>query len=110
VVGKTDYLKKQREGLLPEGFALHQNFPNPFNPETTIKYTLTQSADVNLTIFNAVGENVKEFHYAGQQSGYYEVNWNAAEYASGIYLCVLDVLNHETGSRRRAAIKMLLIK
>lgn len=110
VVGKTDYLKKQREGLLPEGFALHQNFPNPFNPETTIKYTLTQSADVNLTIFNAVGENVKEYHYAGQQSGYYEVNWNAAEYASGIYLCVLDVLNHETGSRHRAAIKMLLIK
>jgi len=69
-----------------ETFGLSQNFPNPFNPETKIEYTLAKSGEVILTIYNVQGSQVARFVEGEQKAGTYEVTWNAPGMASGIYL------------------------
>ncbi len=75
----------------PTEFALLQNFPNPFNPETTIGYELAESADVTLQIYNVVGQVVRTLIASESQSvGRYQVRWNGMDdrgtpVSSGIY-------------------------
>ena len=75
----------------PTEFALLQNFPNPFNPDTTIGYELAESADVTLQIYNVVGQVVRTLIAAEPQSvGRYQVRWNGMDdrgtpVSSGIY-------------------------
>ena len=75
----------------PTEFALLQNFPNPFNPETTIGYELAESADVTLQIYNVVGQVVRTLMAAESQSvGRYQVRWDGMDdrgmpVSSGIY-------------------------
>lgn len=70
---------------LPRVLALNQNYPNPFNPSTTIAYSLPERADVNLSIFNILGQHVETLVDETKPAGEYEVNWNAGTIASGIY-------------------------
>ncbi len=81
--------------VLPRGFELQQNFPNPFNPETTISYSLQNPGFVRLTLYNLLGQEVCRLVDEYQQTGDYEVIWNptANEYsaASGIYFYRLSV-------------------
>jgi hypothetical protein len=76
---------------IPNAFNLYQNFPNPFNPLTKIKYDLPKSVsggvNVTIKIYDIIGREVtilvnNEFKKAGR----YEVNWNASNYASGVYI------------------------
>ena len=69
----------------PTSFELNQNFPNPFNPETTIKYSLPQSGDVAMIIYNLLGQEVAKLVSEIQQGGYHSVTWNASNVSSGIY-------------------------
>jgi hypothetical protein len=74
----------------PTEFALLQNFPNPFNPETTIKYNLAEGANVQLRIYNIVGQVVKTLVGEQQSAGRYQVRWDGtddrgATVSSGIY-------------------------
>jgi hypothetical protein len=75
----------------PTEFALLQNFPNPFNPETTIGYELAESADVTLQIYNVVGQVVRTLIASESQSvGRYQVRWDGMDdrgmpVSSGIY-------------------------
>ena len=75
----------------PTEFALLQNFPNPFNPDTTIGYELAESADVTLQIYNVVGQVVRTLMAAESQSvGRYQVRWDGMDdrgmpVSSGIY-------------------------
>ena len=75
----------------PTEFALLQNFPNPFNPDTTIGYELAESADVTLQIYNVVGQVVRTLIAAESQSvGRYQVRWDGMDdrgtpVSSGIY-------------------------
>ncbi len=76
---------------LPRSYALHQNFPNPFNPSTTIKYDLKQSGRVVLTVYNLLGQEVVKLVDENQEAGYKTVQWNGRNgngtpVASGIYL------------------------
>ena len=73
----------------PAGFGLSQNFPNPFNPTTVIRYRLPQAAAVDLSIFNLTGGKVITLVRQKQLPGEYEVRWNASSYASGMYVCRL---------------------
>ena len=68
-----------------ETFNLSQNFPNPFNPETKIEYTLAKPGEAILTIYNIHGGQVARFVNGKQNAGNYEVSWNASGMASGIY-------------------------
>jgi len=74
----------------PTEFALLQNFPNPFNPETTIKYNVAEGANVSLRIYNVVGQVVRTLVAEQQNAGRYTVRWNGADdrgvsVSSGIY-------------------------
>ncbi len=66
-------------------FELSQNYPNPFNPSTKIKYSIPQSADVTLKIFNTLGEEIETLVSEEKPVGTYELNWNAANLPSGVY-------------------------
>ena len=94
----------------PEAFSLTDNFPNPFNPTTTIKYALPQAADVELTVYNVVGQPVRTLVAEYQRAGRYAVEWDATNdsghsLSSGMYFYRL-----EAGGEFREIKKMLLLK
>ena len=75
-----------RNSAVPASDKLFQNYPNPFNPVTTIEYELSKGSYVRLDIYNILGEKVTELVNAFQKPGRYKVDWNAKNFASGIYL------------------------
>ncbi len=79
------------ESGLPNKFALYQNFPNPFNPSTRIKYDLKQETNIKLKIFNILGQKVRSLVNDVQPAGRYNVTWDGTDdsgklVSSGIYL------------------------
>jgi hypothetical protein len=73
----------------PSEFTLGQNFPNPFNPATTIEYAVPHAADVTLTIYNVTGQLVARLVSQRQKPGCYQVSWEAMGLANGLYICAL---------------------
>ena len=95
----------------PEVFALANNYPNPFNPATTIKYALPQAADVELTVYNVVGQPVRTLVAEHQSAGRYVVEWDATNdsghsLSSGMYFYRLEA----AGGEFLEVKKMLLLK
>jgi hypothetical protein len=72
-------------GLLPGQFSLSQNYPNPFNPSTTIYYSLPKSANVKLTVFDVLGNEVTTLVNENKLGGTHKIDFNAGNLASGIY-------------------------
>jgi photosystem II stability/assembly factor-like uncharacterized protein len=70
----------------PIDYSLDQNYPNPFNPNTTIKFGIKEETQVNLTIFNILGEKVRELKNEVMKSGYYEVEFDGSTLVSGVYI------------------------
>jgi len=75
----------------PDSFTLSQNYPNPFNAGTTIRYTLTRSETVRLSIWNTNGQKLKDLVDSHQEPGSYSLQWTAAEISSGIYFYKLSI-------------------
>ncbi len=71
---------------IPSSFALHQNFPNPFNPVTTIRFELASATDVKLSVYDISGRLVEELVNTSMNAGAYDLRWNAAHLSSGMYL------------------------
>jgi len=71
-------------------FELAQNFPNPFNPSTTIKFSIPQSSNVTLKIFNTLGQEVSTLINQNMESGVHTINFDASQLNSGIYFYRLD--------------------
>lgn len=69
----------------PTEFALHQNFPNPFNPTTTIRYSISERTHVSLRLFNLLGQEVMVLIDEDQDRGEHSVHLNASLLASGVY-------------------------
>ncbi|HKI77456.1 MAG TPA: T9SS type A sorting domain-containing protein [Ignavibacteriaceae bacterium] len=70
---------------IPSGYLLSQNYPNPFNPATIIDYEIPKSAFVTLSIYNVLGQEIARLVNEELSAGFYSVNFNAANLASGIY-------------------------
>jgi hypothetical protein len=75
---------------IPIDYVLRQNYPNPFNPTTVIRYQLPVAGDVVLTVFNLLGQKAATLFSGRQQAGYYSIEWDASEMASGIYYYKLE--------------------
>jgi hypothetical protein len=71
-------------------FVLVQNFPNPFNPTTTISYSLPRAGEVSLKIFNLLGEEVATLAFGHREAGTHSIQWDAAGQTSGVYFCRLQ--------------------
>ena len=85
-------------------FSLKQNYPNPFNPATTIEFSLLNNSKVVLTVYNVLGQKVKELLNAELKQGVYHIDLNAEHLSSGLYF-------YELKSEGQSKIlKMSLIK
>ncbi len=76
-------------GTIPDKFELRQNYPNPFNPSTTIGYSLPEISEVQLSVYNMLGQRVAELVNQEMKAGTYQVIWNAQNLSSGIYIVTL---------------------
>ncbi len=83
----------------PTEFVLDQNYPNPWNPTTTIRYGLPRSSFVTLTIFNTLGQQVAQPVNEQLQAGYHEVEFRGDGLASGVYFYRLDVGNFSSAKK-----------
>lgn len=75
---------------VPNKFELNQNFPNPFNPTTSIQFNLPQESDAKLSVFNVLGEEVVELINNKISAGYHSIQFDGAELNSGIYFYKLE--------------------
>ena len=80
--------------LLPDNVVLYDNFPNPFNPMTVIRYALPEDDLVNIIIYNTMGREVKTLINGQRTAGYHSLQWNAsndagAPISAGIYLYMI---------------------
>jgi hypothetical protein len=74
------------EEPLPLRFSLNQNFPNPFNPQTTIEYEIPQAGFVRLVVYDVTGSEVAVLANGGHRAGRHRAEFNAGNLASGVYL------------------------
>ena len=79
------------EPQLPTTFTLHEPYPNPFNPITSLRYDLPEQAEVILTVYDLMGREVTQLVNATQEAGYRSVQWNATDkqgkpVSAGVYL------------------------
>ena len=89
---------------MPTNFKLHQNFPNHFNPITRIKYELPEKTQVNISIYDILGQRVKELKNEMREPGFYEIEFNASNLSSGVYFYLIEA------GKFKDVKKMLLIK
>jgi choice-of-anchor A domain-containing protein/uncharacterized repeat protein (TIGR01451 family) len=87
-----------------KSFAIEQNFPNPFNPNTVIKYSIPKATNVKLEVYDILGRFVTSLVNSYQQAGDYIVNFNASDLTSGVYLYKI------TTDYNTAVKKMVLLK
>lgn len=76
---------KEGEEVQPTEIALDQNYPNPFNPETTIRFQIPEDTHVQLKVFDNLGREVATLMDQQLTAGMHSVNWNASNFASGVY-------------------------
>jgi hypothetical protein len=89
---------------IPDKFELSQNFPNPFNPSTKIRFSLPENSKVRLEVFDIIGQKVTDLAYGDFSAGFHEVNFNSSNLSSGLYIYKL------TANKFISVKNMLLIK
>ncbi len=94
----------KNNSTLPNNFELEQNYPNPFNGQTVIRYRLSRAAQVQLSVFNLLGQKIKTLVSRKQSAGTYRVIFNAENLPSGVYIYRLKI------GAKQFAKKMLLLR
>jgi gluconolactonase len=95
----TDVKSPDNKTGLNNSFELFPNYPNPFNPSTKIRYSLSKSSDVKLSIFSILGQEVATIVNKYQPSGSYEETFNAGKLASGTYIYRLDAGGYSVSNK-----------
>ncbi len=90
---------------IPKVFSLGQNYPNPFNPSTVLKFQVASYKPVKITIYDILGHEIETLVNRNLQPGTYEINWNAANYASGVYFYQMIVDGNIIDTKKLALIK-----
>ena len=76
---------ENKSQYFPDKYALEQNFPNPFNPTTTIGFTIPEKGNVRLSILNILGEEIRVLLNEEKETGYHSINFDASDLPSGVY-------------------------
>ena len=90
--------------VIPDKYSLEQNYPNPFNPETKIRFTLSETGNVKLTIYNILGQEIRRLVDEYKEVGVYTISFDASDLNSGMYIYKLEA-NGFTQTRKMALIK-----
>lgn len=91
-------------GILPTVYALEQNYPNPFNPKTSISFALPNSGNVQLKVYNVLGQEVATLVDQYMAAGNHTADWEAGAFSSGVYFYRLNA------ERYTQTMKMMLLK
>jgi photosystem II stability/assembly factor-like uncharacterized protein len=86
-------------GAMPSEFALHGNYPNPFNASTTISFTLASGSDVELAVYDILGRKVTQLYDGQLNTGSHRIAWSADYMSSGLYFYRLSVNGRENAGR-----------
>ena len=91
----SGYLNTIVDGVLPQDFQLHSNYPNPFNPSTLISYDLAFETNVKLNIYDMRGRMINSLVNQVQNAGMHTIQWDAMDYkgsgvSAGVYLYKLE--------------------
>jgi hypothetical protein len=101
-------------GSLPAAFALHPNYPNPFNPSTRLSYDLASAGSVTLTVYDLLGREVRRLVNGQQSAGRHTVEWDgsgdATKTSSGVYIGRLHVTGETGATVYSASLKLLMMK
>jgi hypothetical protein len=89
---------------MPGQYRLQQNFPNPFNPLTSIRFDVPLTGHVSLVIYDNLGKVTATLVNSVLNSGSYEVKWNGSDFPSGIFFCKIVTDNFEE------TMKMIMVK
>jgi subtilase family serine protease len=119
-VGNREAMKTEGEAVtvvgveeeapgLPASFALHQNYPNPFNPRTTIPFDIAQHADVQIIVYNVLGQRVLVARDEPMSPGHYQQTIDMSTFASGVYFYEIRVMGSGK-ARFRDVRKLVLVK
>lgn len=100
---------------IPTHFKLHDNYPNPFNPETTIQYELPEQSKVQLIIYDLLGREIKTLKSVIEDAGFYSIKWNGKDengnpLTSGMYLLNIYVQSIATDKNFSDSNKLILLK
>lgn len=107
--GTAHYSEAIEVEFMPTAYSLGQNYPNPFNPSTTIKFALPVESKVTVTLYNMLGEKVREIISGQFSAGLQEVKLNASDLASGMYIYNISATGTD-GSNFVDTKKMMLMK
>jgi hypothetical protein len=108
--GTYNYSEEVEVKFSVKTFSLEQNFPNPFNPVTKIKYALPTRSKVRLEIINILGEKLEILVDEIKDAGVQEVEWNADRLTSGIYFYRIYARSVEINKEYSAVKKMIVVK
>ncbi len=104
IVGNATGIDDEKGAVIPDRVDLMQNFPNPFNPITTISFALPEKARVDLNIYNVLGQKIESLAGEEYPAGAHTLSWDATAYPSGVYFYRLSVGNESLTK------KMILMK
>jgi hypothetical protein len=102
-------LKRGREGL-PTVYRLYEPYPNPFNPETTLKVDLPEPGRVALIVYDLVGRKVDEVMGSTMEAGSHLIRWKGNGAASGVYYARLTVTSEAGRMAYMRVVKLLLLR
>lgn len=104
-------VEDEKVAVVPNSIELYGNYPNPFNPATRIKFAIPESGDVNITIYNTVGEEVRNINLINKNAGELDYSFNALSLSSGVYFYKISLQNSVSGKSYISNVgKMILLK
>lgn len=98
------------QNRLPDKFELLQNYPNPFNPSSTISYSIPELSNVNVTLFNAIGQEVLQIVDSVNEVGNYSILLEGGNLSAGIYYCKMVANSLISNKSFQSAIKLVYLK
>ena len=101
---------EDHQSTLPQSFRLDQNFPNPFNSGTVLRFTLPQGDEIELAVYNLVGQKVATLTEGTREAGAYTLRWDGRDesgrtLASGVYLYRLQVGQQQVETRKLVLVR-----
>ena len=105
IIKESDLITSiEQQTSIPKNIFLYQNYPNPFNPNTTISYQIPKASNVFIKVYDYLGREVTSIDEGLKQPGLYEINFNAKNLSSGIYIYKLETENYSISK------KMIVLK